>query len=60
MSSKKFSDFWLNVLLRGQLDVSREFLPLLKGRRKWNIPQFMKQKTSSNGGRIVNISSAAA
>ena len=51
----KYLNLYTNVLLIGHFNVTREFLPLIEGRKNYNKLNYNK----SNGGRIINISSAS-
>eukprot|EP01084_Bolivina_argentea_P279370 477597_1 len=46
-----------NVLYRAPVYITREFLPLIYGRKNYDSK---RKKTSNDGGRIVNVASAAA
>eukprot|EP01084_Bolivina_argentea_P144783 253951_1 len=58
---KELAEYETNILYKGPIDICRAFLPLLPGRKNWKQLQSGSfVKTSNNGGRIVNIASAAA
>eukprot|EP01084_Bolivina_argentea_P040071 74047_1 len=55
---KEIDLYQRNVLFMSPLNIIREFLPLLPGRKNYQTNKF--NKTKNNGGRIVNISSVSA
>ena len=57
MVPKEYADLEKHILYTAPTNITREFLPLIQGRK--NYKSIESTKTKTNGGRIVNIASVS-